>query len=245
VSTARARTSIRAYLKSLQHSDTVALGLRLLEKALNARGSSLDDITQQQWDQFLKDNHLASQEDVFRDLALGTTLANVVAAKLSPESHLLTSQPGESASDSEALTIAGSEGSAISFGACCLPVPGDGITAYVSADKGLVVHRLSCANTREFRKHPDRCVDVKWAPITEGTFPVALKTEVHNVPGVLANISLSFAEAGSNIEKITMTESNPETATMLFNVSVDNRDHMARVLRRLRRNSKVIRVIRL
>ncbi len=244
VSTARARTSIRTYLKSLQHSDTVALGLRLLEKALNARGSSLNDITQKQWDQFLKDNHLAQQEDVFRDLALGTTLANVVAAKLAPESHLLNAATGDVAGDDEALVIAGSEGSAVSFGACCLPVPGDRIMAYVSADKGLVVHRLSCANTREFRKHPDRCVDVVWASITQGTFPVALKSLVHNVPGVLASISMSFAEAGANIEKITMNDSNPETATMSFNVSVDNRDHMARVLRRLRRNSKVIRVIR-
>lgn len=244
VTTARARTSIRAYLKSLHHSDAVALGLRLLEKALNARGSSLDNITQKQWDQFLKDNHLAQQEDVFRDLALGTTLANVVAAKLAPESYLLNSATGDEAGGDEALTIVGSEGSAVSFGACCLPVPGDRIMAYVSADKGLVVHRVSCANTREFRKHPDRCVDVVWAPITEGTFPVALKSLVHNVPGVLASIAMSFAEAAANIEKITMTDSNPETATMLFNVSVDNRDHMARVLRRLRRNSKVIRVIR-
>jgi len=243
VSTARARTSIRTYLKSLQHSDTVALGLRLLEKALNARGSSLDDIPQKQWDLFLKDNHLAQQEDVFRDLALGTTLANVVAAKLAPEAYLPNSS--SVAGGDEALIIAGSEGSAVSFGACCLPVPGDRIMAYVSADKGLVVHRLSCANTREFRKHPDRCVDVEWATITQGTFPVALKSLVHNVPGVLASISTSFAEAGANIEKITMTDSNPETATMFFNVSVNNRDHMARVLRRLRRNSKVIRVIRL
>ena len=76
-------------------------------------------------------------------------------------------------------------------------------------------------------------------------FPVAVKVLVQNVPGVLASISMSIAEAGSNIEKVTMTESNPETATMLFSISVDNRDHMARVLRRLRRNSKVMRVTRL
>ncbi len=241
VSTARARTSIRAYLKSLQHSDKVALGLRLLEKALNARGSSLDAIPQERMDQFLKDNHLAQQEDLFLDLALGSTLSNIVAAKLAPDSSLLAEQQ----SSEEALTIAGSEGSAVSFGACCLPVPGDRIMAYVSTDKGVVVHRVSCANVREFRKHPDRCIDVRWAPITQGKFPVAVEITTNNVQGVLANISTSIAEAGSNIEKVVMTESNPETATMLFNISVENRDHMARVLRRLRRNSRVIRVSRL
>ncbi|MGH8035246.1 MAG: RelA/SpoT family protein, partial [Lysobacterales bacterium] len=50
VSTARARTSIRTYLKSLEHQDAVALGLRLLEQALNARGSSLDAVAQERWD---------------------------------------------------------------------------------------------------------------------------------------------------------------------------------------------------
>jgi RelA/SpoT family (p)ppGpp synthetase len=240
VATARARTSIRTYLKSLQHQDAVALGLRLLEKALNARGSSLDAIPQERWDQFLKDNHLGRQEDVFRDLAVGTTLANIVAAKLVPDTGVL----GARVEAEEALTIAGSEGSAVSFGACCLPVPGDRIMAYMSSDKGLVVHRVTCANAREFRKHPDRCIDVAWAPITEGMFPVSVKIISSNTPGVLANISTSIAEAGSNIEKVVMTESNPETATMLFNLSVENRDHMARVLRRLRRNSKVIRVTR-
>lgn len=218
----------------------MALGLRLLEKALNARGSSLDAVVQERWDHFLKENHLQSQEDLFRDLALGTTLANIVAAKLAPESKLPTHEEDEQ----EALTIAGSEGSALSFAACCMPVPGDRIMAYVSSDKGLVVHRVTCANVREFRKHPDRCVDVIWAPITQGKFRVAVKILANNVPGVLANISSSIAEAGSNIERVAITESNPETSNMLFNISVENRDHMARVLRRLRRNSKVIRVTR-
>jgi (p)ppGpp synthase/HD superfamily hydrolase len=88
-------------------------------------------------------------------------------------------------------------------------------------------------------------VDVIWAPITEGLFRVAVKIQCNNIPGVLANISSSIAEAGSNIEKVSINESNPETSTLLFNISVENRDHMARVLRRLRRNSKVLRVTRL
>jgi (p)ppGpp synthase/HD superfamily hydrolase len=76
-------------------------------------------------------------------------------------------------------------------------------------------------------------------------FRVAVKITAINIPGVLADISGCIAEAGSNIEKISISESNPETSALLFNLSVKNRDHMARVLRRLRRNSKIIRVTRL
>ena len=238
--TARARTAIRHYLKSLRQEDTVALGLRLLEKALNARGSSIDDIPKKKWKSFLKKNNLKRQEDLFHDLALGASLSNVVASKLAPDTSPLD---GRRKGD-EAITIAGSEGNALSFGACCLPVPGDKIMAYVSTDHGLVVHRVGCSNVREFRKHPDRCVNVNWAPITQGMFPVAVRIVAKNTPGVLANISTSIGQAGSNIETVAQPEANPEIATLLFNISVKDRDHMARVLRRLRRNSNVIRVHR-
>ena len=126
-----------------------------------------------------------------------------------------------------------------------MPVPGDRIMAFVSAEKGVVVHRNHCPNVREFRKHPDRCVDVTWAPITRGMFHVGVHVVTRNVSGVLANLSASIGEVGSNIETIEQPEANPETATLLFELSVSDRDHMARVMRRLRRNPNVIKVNRI
>ena len=76
-------------------------------------------------------------------------------------------------------------------------------------------------------------------------FEVALHILAKNIPGVLANISSSIGEVGSNIEKIEQTETNPEVATLLFTISVKDRDHMARVMRRLRRNANVLRVSRI
>ena len=238
VSTARARTAIRYYIKSLEQADTVALGLRLLETALNVRGSDIDTVPAKMMNKYLKDNNFERQEDLLTELALGNLLSTVVAAKLAPEAN-------DSETDTEALSIAGSEGSAVSFAACCHPVPGDSIMGYLSAGKGIVVHRTNCRNVREFRKHPDHCLDVIWAPIRRGMFEVALHILAKNGPGVLANISTSIGEAGSNIEKIEQPEANPETATLLFTISVKDRDHMARVMRRLRRNRNVNRVSRI
>lgn len=240
VSTARARTAIRHYIKSLEQADTVALGLRLLETALNARGSDVDAVPVKRMNQFLKDNHFERQEDLLTELALGNLLSSVVASKLAPEVSTL-----EGGGQPEALSIAGSEGSAVTFAACCRPVPGDNIMGFVSAGKGVVVHRVNCRNVREFRKHPDHCIDVIWAPIRRGMFEVALHILAKNIPGVLANISSSIGEAGSNIEKIEQPEANPELATLLFTISVKDRDHMARVMRRLRRNRNVTRVSRI
>ena len=52
-----------------------ALGLQLLEKALNARGTSVEAIPKKKWKRFLKEHHMERQEDLFHDLALGSTLA--------------------------------------------------------------------------------------------------------------------------------------------------------------------------
>jgi guanosine-3',5'-bis(diphosphate) 3'-pyrophosphohydrolase len=240
VSTARARTAIRHYIKSLEQADTVALGLRLLETALNTRGSDIDTVPIKRMNQYLKDNKFDRQEDLLTELALGNLLASVVAAKLAPE--VSTQDTGD---QTEALSIAGSEGSAVTFAACCRPVPGDDIMGFLSAGKGVVVHRVKCRNVRGFRKQPDHCIDVIWAPIRRGMFEVSLHILAKNVPGVLANISSSIGEVGSNIEKIEQPEANPESATLLLTISVKDRDHMARVMRRLRRNRNVTRVSRI
>ena len=171
VVTARARTAIRAYLKSLQHQDTVGLGLRLLEKALNARGSSLDDFPQSRWDQFLKENHLA---------ASGGRVPGTGAGHYPCQYRSRQACPGITAHRRRRRQRRGADHRRLGrqrrqLRGLLPPASGDRIMAYVSADKGLVVHRVSCANVREFRKHPDRCVDVIWAPITQGMFRVAAR----------------------------------------------------------------------
>ncbi len=237
VATAKARTAIRHYIRSLESKDTVHLGLHMLESALNARGSSIESVPPEALESLIADNQFERPEDLYQQIALGNLLASVIATRLAPD------RSGDGAT--EALEIAGSEGSAVDFAVCCHPVPGDQIMGYLSAGKGIVVHRTSCRNVREFRKHPDRCLAVRWASVTHSMFRVALKFISQNVPGSLASISASINEAGSNIEKVEQPDSNPETATLLFIISVKNRDHMARIMRRVRRNRHVLKVSRI
>ena len=201
----------------------------------------MEDIPPRKLKKLLKKNRFKKLGDLLTELALGQQLADIVAAQLVPETT-----PEDNQRDAvEALSIAGTEGSAVNFGNCCHPIPGDEILGYLSAGKGIVVHRQRCRNRRELQKHPERCLNVEWAPIINGTFPVSLRVITKNDPGVLASISTSISEAHSNIERVEQPESNPETATLLFTLSVQDRDHMARVMRRVKRNNNVIRVSRI
>jgi len=73
---------------------------------------------------------------------------------------------------------------------------------------------------------------------------VLLKLLTVNGPGVLASVSSTLSQVGANIERVEQKDSNRETATLYFVLSVSDRVQLARVMRRLKRNPNVIRVSR-
>lgn len=63
--------------------------------------------------------------------------------------------------------------------------------------------------------------------------------------GVLAKIAAAIAEAGSNIDNISMEESDNSAYTnILFTVQIENRLHLADLMRRLRKLPDVVRINR-
>jgi guanosine-3',5'-bis(diphosphate) 3'-pyrophosphohydrolase len=139
----------------------------------------------------------------------------------------------------EAIQITGAERGVLSFAACCHPIPGDEIMGYLSAGKGIVVHRLDCRNVPEFRKTPQRCVAIVWDRVVSGEFKVALRVVVDNRPGVLATVAAAIAESSSNIENVEYRERDASAATLLFTIEVRDRAHLAQVMRRVRRAAVV------
>ncbi len=242
VVTSRARTKIRGHMKNLEQADSVAIGDRLLDQALGRRGYSLETISQRRLERYLKKTGLDRLEDLLIRIARGDLLARAVAVKLLPITHSLRRQDDE---ESASLTIGGDEGSAVFYAACCHPIPGDPVMGYLSPGKGVVIHRRRCPNVPALRKqHGDRCLEVSWEPLVHGHFSVALNLITVNGPGVLASISAALGQIGANIEQVEQGHSTRDTAALRFILSVTGRDQLARVMRRLRRNPNVMRIVR-
>ncbi|TAL75895.1 MAG: bifunctional (p)ppGpp synthetase/guanosine-3',5'-bis(diphosphate) 3'-pyrophosphohydrolase [Rhodanobacter sp.] len=245
VVTGKARTAIRQHLKHMQHEDAVDFGHRMLDRALDARGSSIEAIPAAVVDQFLVEARLKRLEELLADIALGNRMSDVVAG------HLLAlrdGRPDESAPGAplvrEKIRITGAERGVLSFANCCHPVPGDAIIGYLSPGKGIVVHREECPNVVELRKSPERCVAIGWDRDVQGDYRAELRVEVINRPGVLATIAAAIAAADSNIENVEYAERDVAAATLLFAIEVKNRKHLADVIRRVRRTGVVSGVYR-
>ena len=233
VVTSKARTAIRHQLKQLEHEDAVQLGHRMLDRALEDLDSSLERLPQQRLEAFLSEHKYPRLEAFLADVALGNWMPSQAAQALTAFAELRAG--GHSKHSQEKILITGGERGVVSFAQCCQPIPGDEIMGYHTAGKGIVVHRLDCPNVTEFRKSPERWVPIAWDAKVTGDYDAALLIDVENRPGVLAQVAAAVAKSQSNIERVEYLERDINVAVLRFSIQVRDRNHLAEVMRRLRR----------
>jgi GTP pyrophosphokinase len=145
----------------------------------------------------------------------------------------------------DTITIHGTEGMAVQFAQCCRPIPGDPILGFINKDKGLVIHTHDCPSVSKFKLDPDKWLDVEWEPDSDKLFKTNLNLTVANQPGMLAKIASGIADAGSNIDNVSVEEADGSAyANLYFTVQVKNRIHLADLMRGLRKIPDVVRINR-
>jgi len=242
----KARAHIRHFLKSMQSTESAHLGERMLNQALRALHADISAIADSQWQKLLRDYGAKSKEEILTDIGLGKRLNVMVAQQL----LAMGEEHGERHAKNTnkplgTITIRGTEGMAVQFAQCCRPIPGDPILGFINKDKGLVIHTHDCPAIRKFRVDPEKWLDVEWDPDSKRLFKVNLNLAAANKRGMLAKIAAGIAEAGSNIDNVSMEESDNSAYTnMNFTVQVQDRVHLADLMRRLRKIPDVVRINR-
>ncbi len=237
VVTPKARTNIRNYLKHLQGEEAIQLGLRLLNKHLTAFSTALENIPTKRITALLKEYELENFDELLSDLGLGNISALLVAQKLLQEET-----PNK---EPQALLIAGTEGMVVNFARCCHPIPGDPIHGFVSAGRGIIIHQRSCKNTTHLREQNEKWLDVAWAKEINRDFPVDLMMHLRNQRGALATIASVISEAESNIDNVIVDERDGGYTNLRLTIEVTDRQHLARIIRRLRQLEMVERINRI
>ncbi len=246
VVTGRARAHIRHFLKAQQSTESAHLGERMLNQALRALHVEPNSITEVHWQKLIRDYGLKKKSEILSDIGLGKRQNVMVAHQLLAmtdehvEKH--TKLPAKSL---DTITIRGTEGMAVQFAQCCRPIPGDPILGFINKDKGLVIHTHDCPSVRKFKLDPDKWLDVEWEPDSQRLFKTNLNLTVANQPGMLAKIASGIADAGSNIDNVSVEEADGSAyANLYFTVQVKNRVHLADLMRGLRKIPDVVRINR-
>ncbi len=230
VLTAKARSAIRHFLKTQQHDESVDLGKRLLDRALNNFGSSYHDIKKSQIKHLLKETEADTFESVLQQIGLGNRVAYAVANVLMPEKKRKKSTPNL---DSPIL-VDNADGMITSFARCCHPIPGDLILGHISPGRGLVVHRHTCKNLNEIKSSTEKCMPLSWSPTVSGEFPVELKLEVYSDRGIVATLAARITEQDATIDQIKIKEQDTHSSSINLIIGVKDRIHLANIMRRIR-----------
>jgi guanosine-3',5'-bis(diphosphate) 3'-pyrophosphohydrolase len=244
VKSARARSRIRHFLNTQQNAESAALGERLLAHALRDLGLALAKLPAKAWDRFKRASGARSERSILADIGLGKRLPAIVARRLAENSEMDTARIAPESSSRQAILIHGAEGVAVRLGTCCRPIPGDPIVGLIRKGQGLMVHTHDCPAIIKLRSERGNWIDVEWEPDITGVFDVSIRVVVHNVRGVLARLAAGMAEAESNIVNISMDDDSGKATTLFFTLQVTNRNHLARILRALRRVPEVVRITR-
>ena len=259
--TGKARSNIRNYLKNLKTDEAIQLGRRLLDNELATYSSSVSQLSAEVVTVLLQSFKMESMDALLEDIGLGNRMAMLVARRLMPKDiaapmsgktglkrALSRYMPswlwGEKVDASRPLVIKGTEGMMVNFAKCCRPIPGDPIVGFVTSGRGIVIHTENCKNVAEYRKLPEKWIESQWEDDVKGDFTVEVRVDVLNQRGVLAIVAAAIAEMGGNIDNVNMEERDGRHSTMSLVIDVRSRQHLARLMRRIRSIDAVLKIVR-
>ena len=262
VRTGRARSRIRHHLKTMAHSESMDLGLKLLTQALRAEGIEKlpDDPTRYHalWEKLLRFTGNKNRSDLLVDVGLGKRIASIVAKRMSallaemgekPDALLMTRErfmANDSLSQG-AILLDGTENASVVYSNCCRPLPGDQILGYLGRGEGLAVHTANCSiGLKLQQKDSERFIDVEWSDEPLRNFETSIRVTVVNTKGVLARVAGTLANSEVDIVHVEMGQASAQDAAEnTFIISVRDLNHLDTVLKNLKRTSAVLNAERI
>ena len=259
VATARARSKIRHYIRTEQREKGRALGRELLEREFRKHGHSMNRVQKQGGlKKAAVDLRAGNKED---DLMMQVGFGKITAAQVlrsifpelaekpAPEDDSKQKTSGRLARlfdkvrrrSPSGIRVQGENDVLVRFAHCCNPLPGDAISGFITRGRGVTIHKLECSKGLDL--DPERRIDVSWDSGSQVEHPVTINIHTTDKPGILAEISKTFAEQGVNISQADCRV-NGERAMNTFHFRVVHLNHLKQVMRAIQRIKGVYSVER-
>lgn len=251
VRTGKARSAIRHHLRTINLAESTELGKRLLAQSLTAMHID-PNLAPELVEKLLNESSAKSLDELYADIGVGKRMATLVARHIrtlmesDPTNSLPPLDNEKKSSKLDPVAINGNEGVSVQLAQCCQPIPGDGITGQLKRDQGIVVHTTDCeVAKRQHAKEPDRWIELVWDAELTRRFDCRIKVLVDNEKGVLARVAAEIGESDANITYVGMDDDRDHLMKQLhFTVQVEDRIHLARLIRNVRKIPGVARILR-
>lgn len=247
VRTGKARSAIRHHLRTINPDEAIEMGRLLLEQALIALNLPAA-IPPAIAERLVNETSARSLNELFADIGVGKRMAALVARYILGLGDQ-SGNAGETVHHAESkinpVSITGNETGSVQLSSCCQPIPGDTIIGHLRRDQTLSVHAVDCDTGKRLRaKEPGRWIDVSWAAERHRRFDCRIRVLLQNEKGALARVAAEIGESDTNIVHVGMGEGHDALSELRFTIQVEDRVHLARLMRNVRRIGGVARILR-
>jgi len=254
VKTSKARTRIKAWVKTEERRRSILLGKELLEKDLRKHDLNPSKIFKsEELPRLAQELSHNTVEDLLAAIGYGKVSAHMVANKLAPErphveplpkKTVKKAAPGEKKPQGGGMKIGGMDEMLFHLSKCCNPVPGDRVVGFITRGRGISIHTTDCPNVSDISLDKDRMIEVTWGDFRAGEHSVKISVRTQDRPGLLANVSSSISAAEANITHAEVTTDKDKQATLNFTIDIKDVEHLNRIIKNIENLDGVLEVRR-
>ncbi|WP_319542977.1 bifunctional (p)ppGpp synthetase/guanosine-3',5'-bis(diphosphate) 3'-pyrophosphohydrolase [uncultured Pseudodesulfovibrio sp.] len=254
VKTAKARTRIKQYIRTVERERSIALARELLEKEGRRVGINVQKAIKA--GEFLKlagEFNCGSVDDLLSQIGFSRFTPRKVVKRLYALMHgetlderkvkdRIVEEESKKKPKTEGLQISGVDNVLVRFASCCTPLPGEPIIGYITRGRGVTVHRIDCHNVKNFED--ERLLQVTWDGVDEKPYPAKIKIKCLNKPGMLGKICSMLAEMEVNIDSGSFESDVDGTSKLYFTVEVKDLNQLYSALAQVKKLKAVQEALR-
>lgn len=134
-----------------------------------------------------------------------------------------------------------------SLAKCCSPIYGDEVFGFVTANRGIKIHRTDCPNAQRLKENLGyRIIPAKWAGKGNSMYAITLRIIGHDDIGIVNNITSIIAkEKNVTLRSIDIKSSEDGLFAGTLTIMIDNTNQLNMLIKKIRTVKGVKNLIRL
>ncbi len=259
VKTSRAKNRIRHWLKQEEQEEFLEKGREICERELRKNNLNLKKIIKTgHFKTLLKALSCNSLDDLMRHVGSGTLPIATIIDELEPpevkEEKLKqaeldrqkklekTKKTIKKRNATSPFKVAGIDDMLVKVSNCCMPMPGDDVVGFITAGRGVTVHKSSCKNL--LATDPHRHVDVEWNDWASGgqtTHKSKIQVIVHDRKGMLVSVcNVINGDDADILDVEAHTYQANSQAKIDLTLAVRDREHLSTILNQIRQMDGIL-----
>ncbi|MGI6701561.1 MAG: RelA/SpoT family protein [Christensenellales bacterium] len=252
VKTSSAKAKIKQFFKKEMREENIKRGRLMLERQAKRNGYEIEELLKQEnVEQIMNKYNLQTIDDLYSTVGYGGITTNQVIFKLielyKKDATNINKLPVieeeiKPQKNTSGVIVKGFNDFKIRFANCCNPVPGDGITGFISRGRGVTIHRKDCVNIKSLEKA--RMIDAEWIKGAHQSFIASIRIDAVDRAGLFADVSKTFYENNISLKSANARVEKNHNAIITLSAELDDIKTLDKIISTLRRLDGVTNVRR-